>query len=853
MPTTYNGIGTTYYGRKNLRCHAGTCEHCHRQVELQDYETRLWFTIFFIPVVPLGRKQILDYCPSCTRHRAVPAHQWEQFVRQAVTDGAAEVSRRPDDPELAMGHLSMLLSLDQRQEAAALADRMARRFAANADVQLMLGACYESAGRDADADAAFARSLALEPENTQARRAVGIAAIQAGRPDRARELLRFMEPPGEEHDPAVMMMLAEAFQANQDHEQALEVLRAALAQSPALRKHRPFRKLVLASERLVPTDHPMCPPKPLMKTWPARAVLVLVIAGASLHGASWYVRTHRLVHVVNGLPTPVQVEITDGPSRTVAGGERQEIRIPEGAHEVTFVDATGRRKQESFTLPSGGFLGRFFDDHVYVLNPFGAAALTWQRAAYSDSKRKARAASTERFHVGRSFFRTGEPDRLWEDLPESVDLDHAGQVVYRTGLGILDAEPWQVISALAAEGKVPTKHLLTYAEAHLWVRPDDQHLLRQYTTLAGQKKRLDRCRAFLARGLSRRPILIDWHRGSQNLRQRAGQGEELLAEYRALLRADPNNPDLLYLVGRIPPRSSRALPYVDRALKIDPNHACSLRGRSYHMMSLGRFAEARDAAARARRRRPDDPDFADLLRAARFAAGDFEGLEKEYRQVLRNTPLNLSAHMGLMELLIAKGDRRGTRQAHEAFAGAVRGETPRDPHQLILHSHLYLMDLEGDANAMLSDAGKYRNEEMRKLAMARGHLAAGRPEEAARWMEKLADRHWYWDLLVSVALHAEGVVPAAAEWRERARGKLADGDLGERMFAEMLGRGAAVDPAAAEDVGHPAQTKAVLLVALVQAGADRRLLALAEKLNRRRDSDGRFLRRAIARLRRAPG
>jgi hypothetical protein len=203
-----------------------------------------------------------------------------------------------------------------------------------------------------------------------------------------------------------------------------------------------------------------------------------------------------------------------------------------------------------------------------------------------------------------------------------------------------------------------------------------------------------------------------------------------------------------------------------------------------------------------------------------------------------------------MEVLIARGDRRAARKAHEAFAGAVRSKAPRDPQQLILHSHLYLLDLDGDANAMLADAGKLRNEEMRKLYMAKGHLAAGRPEEAATWMEKLAERHWLYDLLVSVALHAEGIAPAAAEWREKARGKLADGDLGDRMFAEMLGRGAAVDPAAAEDVGHTTQTKAVLLVALVQAGADRRLLALAEKLNRRQDSDGRLLRRAIARLRR---
>src|SRR6185503_4471094 len=67
MPTTYNGIGLHYYGKKNVQKRSAPCPHCGNAVELISYDTRLWFVVVFIPVIPLKRKRIVDYCPACTR------------------------------------------------------------------------------------------------------------------------------------------------------------------------------------------------------------------------------------------------------------------------------------------------------------------------------------------------------------------------------------------------------------------------------------------------------------------------------------------------------------------------------------------------------------------------------------------------------------------------------------------------------------------------------------------------------------------------------------------------------------------------------------------------------------------
>ncbi len=92
MPITYNGVGTHYYGRGNPQSRPGVCPHCHRSVNLVSYDTRLWFVILFVPVIPLGRKRIIDRCPSCSRHYVIDLRKWET-AKQLEISGALEKFR----------------------------------------------------------------------------------------------------------------------------------------------------------------------------------------------------------------------------------------------------------------------------------------------------------------------------------------------------------------------------------------------------------------------------------------------------------------------------------------------------------------------------------------------------------------------------------------------------------------------------------------------------------------------------------------------------------------------------------------------------------------------------------------
>jgi hypothetical protein len=51
---------------------AATCPRCHNSVVLHDMHWRRWFTLFFVPVVPLGKARRVLMCPICRWGRDVP-------------------------------------------------------------------------------------------------------------------------------------------------------------------------------------------------------------------------------------------------------------------------------------------------------------------------------------------------------------------------------------------------------------------------------------------------------------------------------------------------------------------------------------------------------------------------------------------------------------------------------------------------------------------------------------------------------------------------------------------------------------------------------------------------------------
>ena len=84
MPATINGIGTHYYGAQNRSARVDTCKFCRRSATLSSYDTREWFCLIFIPVIPMRKFRILNDCSSCRKHHRIPAGEFAQKLAQAT-------------------------------------------------------------------------------------------------------------------------------------------------------------------------------------------------------------------------------------------------------------------------------------------------------------------------------------------------------------------------------------------------------------------------------------------------------------------------------------------------------------------------------------------------------------------------------------------------------------------------------------------------------------------------------------------------------------------------------------------------------------------------------------------------
>ena len=240
-------------------------------------------------------------------------------------------------------------------------------------------------------------------------------------------------------------------------------------------------------------------------------VLTLVIGNAVL-------AARRTLHVINGTPAPLKVEV-GGASVEVAPGEHATLTLAEGEHEARFGESTLR-----FTI-EGSFFERSLGGSAFVLNPYAAAALRWEEGTFGPRAGEGR---PERILLG-SFHTFRSVDLPFQPFPAQSAVPALTRVDYALGKsGVILGE------------SVPTAGSLDYAEYHLW-RSSGSTLLAAYLDRARKLKARARARTFLADGLEREPLDVPWHRSYQDLARRELGRAELERTYGVRSAAAPQS------------------------------------------------------------------------------------------------------------------------------------------------------------------------------------------------------------------------------------------------------------------------------------------------------------------------
>jgi len=249
MPFTINGIGTTYYGRKSARRYFGFCDSCQSDAALTDYETGHFFTVVFIPVIPLGKKQVVAECSNCMRHRAMPLKQWQTLKEETLEQGLASVANDMDDAGKTIELLYAMTMFNELDEANELAAACVKQHRQDFDVILCVGSWHEEQGNHEQAQACFSQAIELHPDNPKSKRIQAIRELDQGNPKAAAHHLEPVRDDADHYDPGIFLMLANGYQEVGMHSEALSEYQQLMERVPSFANDKSFRKHVKASEK----------------------------------------------------------------------------------------------------------------------------------------------------------------------------------------------------------------------------------------------------------------------------------------------------------------------------------------------------------------------------------------------------------------------------------------------------------------------------------------------------------------------------------------------------------------------------------------------------------------------------
>ncbi len=850
MPSTVNGVGTHYYGKKNLQTRPGTCPHCRSQVNLASYDTMLWFVVVFIPVIPLGRKRIIDACPACRRHYVASLQKWEA-AKQLEISGALEKYRSNPTPEAAIDAHRQLMTYHQAAEAAGLQKLMCERYPDNAKIFAYLAGSLTHYGRPVEAEPLFARALELRPDLPEARTGTALAHIRAGRLDEARRLLDFMEKPGaaQLYSLSPLEKLALAYQNAGRHQEALALFGRLQAELPNISQHKGFRKNVKKSEAAVGAGTSILPKykftlKGLFQSQRTNApgagtrsvsnrtaliilacVLALIAAGFIV--ANENVRRHRTLYVANQFGPELHLEISGiGPVQLRHG--INEVSLPEGDYQARF---SGPVQEDDHFEIRAGYFHRWTGKPLWLLNPGGAAILVFERAVYSRDAEPVYAA----YHYGQRFEVYPEITHPFEELPESVTVDSdVGQKVL-TGLKFFRAKPINAVYALEQAKRLPEAAAL--AEWALPLDPENIDLLEAYLGIPLGKGAVPRMTAFLRAGLTNRPVHIAWHRTYQQLVLEGTNEEALVRQYDDMLRAEPTNSALLYLFGRICGDHARAAGLFVQSHEADAKNPFPIYAMGYDQMLAGNWPEAKTLMSQASALAPDDAQFRAGSMATRIALGEYEAVEGELRSELKQNPTDLKVNFQLCEVLAAEGKRADGEKAVDDLGRAYQTEAPESAPLIRALTRYHWLYAAGDFKA-LETAGKSAGRPAAeaaagKTAMFWALIEQHRLDDGVKMLkpDEVGDIPTF--LGAMLAFRMTGRADEARPWQEALVKILRVGDRRNRLAADLLEGTAAPTPETLDNLSLAVKAKAALLANLAWMHPESRaqLNGLAQKLN----------------------
>lgn len=157
------------WGNFNRRDHSvvrGPCPSCGRSGHQRSYTSSRFFTLYFIPIIPIGKQRVLRDCPHCKQALGMSFGKWSKLKRTEIPALVASYRENPTNAEAAKNLLGTIFAVQDRTTLREVGPQIRSAFSKDADVLTHLAGTYSHLCLDKEADETYLAAVALSEDES---------------------------------------------------------------------------------------------------------------------------------------------------------------------------------------------------------------------------------------------------------------------------------------------------------------------------------------------------------------------------------------------------------------------------------------------------------------------------------------------------------------------------------------------------------------------------------------------------------------------------------------------------------------------------------------------------------------
>ena len=155
--------GWGHFNRRNYSIIRKDCEACGQYGYHQSYESSRFFTLYFIPLIPLGGEKVVSECPHCKAAQSLSKRQWKKLRNKDLPAVIEAYEADTSNREAAKSALVLAAQAHSKDSLRRLAPQIRSNFPNDAEIITLVATVFSYLCMDAEANEAYLVALEVDP------------------------------------------------------------------------------------------------------------------------------------------------------------------------------------------------------------------------------------------------------------------------------------------------------------------------------------------------------------------------------------------------------------------------------------------------------------------------------------------------------------------------------------------------------------------------------------------------------------------------------------------------------------------------------------------------------------------